>query len=265
MNAVTLANAHKVRHVYYIGVGGKEVFYTFRRAVFDTSGNVYSSHICNLSTDEEEAINKAQAYVDLLLARQTDSSNLIIEFDGSPENETSQEFGKALPLHVLNGLRVLESGYVPMGKHRGDKIEDLPNSYVLWFADQFNTIGDFVERIVAKKLSSLCLGMALTRGLFEERLAQNASMTFLGEIGQRITFEATITTAKVSNGFYGEKFHYVLQSVDSVVMYDGTADIGNAGDTVQLKATISSINEDDKGYKTTTIKRPTVIKNTSKE
>lgn len=260
MNAALQNNAQKTRHVYYIGVGGKEVFYTFRRAVFDKMGNAHTSHICNLSTDEDEALNKAQTYVNKLLSRHDpETSNLIIEFDDSCEFSTSQEFGKSLPIHVLNGLRTLENGIVPIGKYRGQKLEDLPDDYVLWFADQFEGMGDFVERIVAKKLSSLCLGMALTRSLFEERLAKNAKMTYLGEVGQRIIFEATITDAKVSHGYYGEKFHYILQSGNSVVLYDGTADIGNTGDVVKLKATISSIDVDGKGYKTSTIKRPSNI------
>lgn len=254
-----------VQHTYYIGIGAHDIFYTFRKQVFSKYGLNNDVHICNLSTNLDEAQRKAEEYVEQIKNR----LNIKVELITDIESETWQkpQHLAKIPAHIIYKLEAIENGIVPFGKHNGSKIVDLPESYILWMADKNADMGDDNETLPFKSLSNACLGICLERGLFEVRKEKNELRQFYGEIGQRKVMTALIKSGvRRNHRDYGIQYSYILEIDGCRVKYFGSVNLGYENEVVSMKATISDHLVDSQTHeKTTVIKRPSSVKTISEE
>lgn len=90
-----------------------------------------------------------------------------------------------------------------------------------------------------------------------EQAAKDADMSgWIGTIGERRVFELTIRTLIEMSGIYGTSYLHVCHDADgNVVVYKGTNQLGERGDTVRVKATVKDHDIRD-GVKQTKIARP---------
>ena len=90
-----------------------------------------------------------------------------------------------------------------------------------------------------------------------ERLRAKAASGYVGEVGQRIDIEATVTFVMGFDGFYGTTYINTLVDRDgNVFVYKGKH-LASKGDQVTLKATVKD-HSVYKGTKQTVINRPKI-------
>lgn len=267
-NIMSAVELRKPQHTYYIGLGALDIFYTFRKEIIDKYGlMVNDTHICNLSTNLEEAQRKAEQYVQQIKDRLGDAVDIAFEKEVEHTNWVKPKY--KVSAFVLMRLEAIENGVVPFGKHEGTKIVDLPDDYILWMADKNPTIGDDNDSLPFKMLSDMCLGMCLERGLFEQRKQDNDKLKHYGEVGQRKVMTGIVKSAYqrrtgdyggMGHRDYGIQYSYTLEIEGCNVRYQGSVDLGIAGDTVTMKATIAEHKVDSETKrKTTIIKRPSAV------
>jgi uncharacterized protein (DUF3820 family) len=245
---------------YYISTGAKNAMYTLRVAV---RGNVHflDNYICNLAATEEKAIEKATDYVERLQQRVADQESLVIILDDCPEFVADKRRGK-LSIYDTRNIEAIESGVFPFGKHKGVKIVDAPDSYVLYFADQALSEAN----MVSNALIAACQGVALEKGLIAkreairaERFAVDSLSSFIGTIGERREFKGEIFAfiEKQETEFQaGYTITKVRIGNDIVSFFNN--EMGKMGDTISFKATVKQHN-DYKGVKTTIVNRPKAL------
>ena len=246
------------KHIIYVSTGAKEHYYTLRKMVINHAGNSRDDYICNLSKDKNEALAKAKDYFVQIQSRGS-SSHVALVLSDQPEFDTTQNFKsrKALSDERLNDI---ENGITPIGRYNGFKINELPETYILWLADSFTGQVVTDNDRVFQALCSAALGLALERKLFEKRIEENSQVDHLGEVGQRVSLKGEITKYEVSLSFYGNMLDYTLKVDGKTVKYRGSKFIGSVGDVVQLKATIDEHLTLDNGFKLTFVKRPSLEK-----
>lgn len=259
MTAMKKPVQQKEKHLFYISVGAKEAFYTLRKMIVTVTGESFDNYICNLSANKEDAVAKAQEYfnqISIRSAKTTPDIKLVLSLD--PEFNTSENFKSR---KVLNDDRIvqIENGITPIGSYRGFKITELPESHLLWLADQFTGLHTTANDRVFQTLASVALGLALERKLFDKKISSKSTICHLGEVGQRIEFKAEITAYDVTMSFYGNILNYTLLVGDKIIKYRGSKYIGSVGEYVNLKATIDEHITTDSNSEITFIKRPTII------
>ena len=152
----------KTKTTYFIDSGRLNAMYTLKRAM--TGGDFYhEAYICNLSTDPDKAEQKARDYFDRVTARIQDTDQHETFFAGYADFELGQRRGK---LSILDTERIerVESAVFPFGKHEGKKFSEVPESYVLFFADKFYLLNSLTEKLFKKvNLTSSQAGNALAR------------------------------------------------------------------------------------------------------
>lgn len=258
---------------FYISTGALNAMHTLRmtRDVFGgpSLGNFRPDHyIRNLAVDVEEAQRKAQEYFDAWKDRvggEREDFKLVLDLD--PEYEIGKRRGK-LSARDTMALNDIEAGISPFGKHKGIPLIDLPDSYVLFFADQ---VRDDEANVVMAAFKAACLGVALEKGLIAKRDAARAARAeadalsqHVGTVGERREFTGEIVTSIFKRWFeYGPADHgYWIVKVrvgNDLISYMGSAALGERGDTVTFRATIKGHSE-YKGVKETKVNRPTNIK-----
>lgn len=267
-NKMSALGLRKTQHTYYIGLGALDIFYTFRKEIIDKHGLVVSdAHICNLSTNLEEAQRKAEQYVQQIKDRLGDVVDIVLDTEVEHTNWTKPNY--KVSTMVLMRLESLENGIVPFGKHSGTKIIDLPNAYILWMADKNPNIENDNDSLPFKFLSDTCIGLCLERGLFEQRKQDNDKLHHYGEVGQRKIMTGVVKSAYqrrvldyggIGYRDLGIQYSYILEIEGCRVKYQGSVDLGCEGDTVTMKATITEhMTDSETNRKTTIIKRPSAV------
>lgn len=258
----------KIVQTYYISSGAKNAMYTLRcrRDCVGQAPSMYQFmpdfYLCNLSANEEKAIEKAKLYVQSMRERIGENENFTILFDDCPDQEIYHRRGK-LSAQQSRYLDLIEQGILPFGKHSGTKIEEAPASYLLFFADKAK---DPTADVIMQALSAACAGVALHKGYIavreaqrEERAAQDSLSNHIGTIGERRMFQGELYLSFFKgpqNDYDG--FGYWINKVrcgNDIVTYIGSKALGTQGTTVSFKATIKN-HDTYKGIKTTVVNRP---------
>jgi uncharacterized protein (DUF3820 family) len=267
MNAAATTAALKITVNYYISTGRLNAMYTLR--TFRTfEGNTSSmipqltdSYVCNLAAagNEDEAERKAAEYVEALKERVPDTDNRRTLFLDGFDRVAHKRRGKLSMRETMN-LEALERGEFPFGKHAGTRIDEAPESYVLYFADKLGELGETDGIMLA--VAAACQGVALQKGYIAKREAFRALSQHIGTVGQRLDFECTIQWVSKRPSDFGPGSVYTHKMVHGqthdVVMYRGSKELGAKGDTVRFKATVKSHGE-YKGEKQTNVTRPAVL------
>jgi hypothetical protein len=246
-------------NTFYISVGALGVFHTLRKEYLDPNGLVLAdAHICNLPTDANQAVEKAIERVAELEKRFNKKMNLSTDIDEFTIKKSNYKHSMIL----INKINLVEKGLAPLGKYMGQKISELPESYILWTADQNPNIIDVLSEIPRKLFSDACVAICIERGLFEVRKDKNNESVFLGEIGSKINVVAEIKSINTyNNDIYGETTLYRLVVDGNNISYKGKINLGEVGEVVQLEAKVKAHNTNaDTNFKTTVITRPKIIK-----
>jgi uncharacterized protein (DUF3820 family) len=252
-----------VTQLFYISTGAKNARYTLRFVRSVEGGTGYENfdrYVCVLADNVETAIAKATDYFERFKSRVGETACFKLEFCNMPDNETYSRRGK-LSVRDTQNLEDIEAGILPFGKHRGMRIENAPENYVLWLADQANKGEEQTE--VMSVLSAVALGVALQKDYIakreEKRESLRQSSGHIGNVGDRLTFTATITGSfQKYNEYTNESYHIVkLLSEGNVLTYVGN-ELGKVGETLEFKATVKS-HDEYQGLKSTKINRPKVL------
>ena len=250
----------------YIASGAKNAMYTLRVSTWRAEGGFGSdNYIMNLSNDPKKAEAKAKIYFD----NNYPNADFLgfADFDlnawGAPSKIEQEQ------------ITAIEDGYIPFGKHAGEKIADLSDGYVLWWADQDtdeNTMRPAAALIACMK------GEASSRGLYAKREAKQAERAkieaqrvsnshHIGAIGERREFTGKVVFVTSGDGNFGTWFLTGLDTAEGFVLYWNTLSTtvenfvvnAKAGDVVTFHARIKDHGERD-GVKQTIVSRATKIK-----
>ena len=251
-------------NIFEICTGGGNGMFTLRR--FDGyyhTGEPRFAHVKNLSRDPHEALRKAQ---DHIRAEGEDVCSALEDFD--PNNVSSlNAWGECDPMRQA-ALDLIDKGTMTRGKYFGQAISDIPIEYfVRWYLDgdidtkRSDTIKEHVRLQVLPRRDEFMAVVEADKVAQAQREAEleakRSKSIHVGEVGQRIVIETTITFSKGFEGFYGTTFINSLEDADgNVFIYRGNK-LGDAGELVCLKATIKEHSEYN-GVKQTIINRPKV-------
>lgn len=259
---------------FYVSSGRKNAMYTLRYRRFPVPFGCVDNYVCNLSTDPDLAEEKAKAYFEAWKERVGETETFKITFGGGADFDLfSRE--STFSVEHTECLEMLNHGIMPIGKHKGKPVEDLPPTTILWYADQSveEISGDNEYSIrKAKFFSTVCsmmLGYALDMGLIEKREAEKQAIiekrrlsNHIGEPGKRMDFKGSIalckelSTTQVAWNTWTTKFINVIDCDGDLVVYFGKP-LGEKGDLISFKATIKEHNERD-GAKQTIVQRPKI-------
>lgn len=248
---------NKSRTEVYIASGKKNAMYTLR--VTGSSEYDRDFYIKNLSNDPKRAIAKARNYC----AVHYPDANL----SGIEEISDNLNAWGAPSKIEQEQITAIEDGYIPFGKHAGEKIADLSDGYVLWWADQ--DINENTKRPVSALMARM-KGEASSRDLYAKREAKQterakieaqrvAESRHIGTIGERREFTGKVVFVTSGEGFYGTWFLTGVDTDEGFVIYWNTLDMAEANDVVTFHARIKDHGERD-GVKQTVVSRATKIK-----
>lgn len=258
---------------FYITTGAKNAMYTLRQMRLDDTASQVSNqslailvnnHICTLSADESKAIEKARNYVDAYRERVGESEHLKIVLHDDIDIENIKRRGK-LSVKDTKQIISIENGIFPFGKHVGKQIEETPDSYILYWADQ---VKEELTTEVSKVLAGYCLGIALSKGLIKKReekqkiqLEKDLKSEFIGKVGERIEFSGILVSCnEIQEYVYGEgylgtgRFKNKILCGNDIVFYTGKK-MGEVNEEINFKGTIKA-HYDGRGIKMTIINRP---------
>ena len=215
----------------YMSSGRKNAMRTLR--IRREGGEFFNdNYLCNLCRDPEEAEEKARDYFDRVFG---DRALCVFQADDMPLNDWGAPDPWMVPL-----LKAIEDGFMPFGKHEGEKIEDQDDGYVLWWAEQEITEN---TKLPAAALIDRFKGIALERNLYKKRekreaewAAKRAASSYIGEVDTRQRFTAG----------------------DDLIVYWGWAELGEVGDAVEFDARVKK-HDEYKDEKQTVVNRPTKI------
>lgn len=270
MSTVTVCS-----QTFYISSGAKNAMYTLRyRRIGDGMPFEVDNYVCNLSTDAEKAERKAREYFDVWKDRVGETSHFKINFAGYADFDL-YERRSTFSVYQTDMLERLENGIMPIGKHQGKNISDLPASTVLWYADQANNkaSGDSsYDKNKANFFNAVCaimLGYALEFGYIEKREQRRkeieergARSKFIGSEKERLDFNGTlvvckeVSTIQIAYNKWSIKYINIIECGDDVVVYFGNP-LGDVGSEISFKATVKEHNERN-GVKQTVVQRPKV-------
>lgn len=264
--------ADVIHQTFYISSGRKNAMYTLRYRRTPVVYFEVDNYICNLSTDPELAEKKAREYFDAWKERVGETETFKIHFEGAADFGLFERQYK-LSVEQTEALEMLAAGIMPIGKHKGKALSELPAGTVLWYADQVGkeeeSENEYQQRksIFFDAVCSHMLGYALEMGYIaqrearrEELEAKKARSQFIGEEKQRLDFEGElvlckcVSTIQVAWNTWQDKFINVFECGDNIVVYFGNP-VGEKGDKVKFKATVKEHNLRD-GVKQTIVQRP---------
>ena len=255
--------------LYYISTGAKNAMYTLWMTRLDPQATYAQNHVMyhhtyltNLAATAELAIEKAELYVEAIRQRIGERDDFKIELDPDPDSVTIRRRGN-LSVRDTQNLICIEEGKFPFGKHKDQQIENAPERYILYWADQHSEESD---NIVIQTLSSICMGIALERGYIaardkrrEEKYEQESKSNFIGNIGERLELKGVLYEKwEKGNDFDGFYFLNKVRINDNIVVYTGKS-LGEVGQEIAFKATIKQHNE-YKGIKSTKVNRPMSVR-----
>jgi len=241
----------------YIGTGMKNGYYTLRRCI-QTDRRYTDNYVKNLSTDRDKAVAKALEYSNSVYKDHPQVTCMTdVDFELSPH-------GTAITHPAdIERLRMIDAGVMPFGKHIGTAFTDLEDGYVLWWADREAelTVGD--PKNIAIAVCHRCKDECVDRGLFLARELKviaaeinRAKSRHVGTIGERNSYNVTITASNRYEGTYGS--YYITAMIDSdynLYVYRGSSNLGPKGIDISIRATIKEHTE-YKGALQTRLLRP---------
>jgi len=254
----------KIVQTYYVSTGRKNAMYTlrFRRDCVGQSasmaGFMPDHYVCNLAASEESAVEKAAAYVEAFRARVGESDDFRIVFDADVDRETYKRRGK-LSVNETRQVELAESGVFPFGAHKGKTVSDVPDSYILYWADKAGQ-SDLEPVILA--IVAVCQGVAVENGLIEARQAARDARhaldlhsDYIGTVGKRQDFTGVLEYVSGPND--GDRGIWHMNRVrcgHNLVIYFGSP-LGSQGEAITFRATVKAHIERD-GVKSTQVNRP---------
>lgn len=272
-----------IRQTYFISTGAKSAMFTLRvmRSCDDPAVNMFvrDHYICNLANAGEAgeaiALEKARAYADAMRERIGETDEFKVEFGGFWDEPANLRRGK-LSVRDTAALENIEAGFVPFGKHkltddglRQRKLVELPDGYVLFFADKLREFEGIADKVVMAAFAAACMGVALDKGLIakreiarDQRAALDALSQHVGTIGERREFAGEVVTSFFKryyqdvpdNGYWINK----VRCGTDLIACIGSKQIGETGSVVRFKATIKA-HDEYKGVKTTKVNRPAIL------
>lgn len=253
-----MTTENKMLMSVFISTGELNAMFTLR--VSRTYNGFYMErYIKNLSTDFNKAERLALEYTESLRER-VGSETCEVVFVGADVDELYKRRGK-LSVRETQMMEQVEAGEVPFGKHRGSKIVDLPDTYVLWLTDK---LADPELSPVFYALATVASGIAFERNLLEkreqkreERRQRDSLSTHFGEIGSRYEEDVFVEFKKeVRFEDYFDHFKYQLRIGDQILTHKGKIDLPQ-GSTIRMKFTVKFHYGDD--VKKTYVNRPKIV------
>lgn len=239
---------------FYISSGAGNKMYTLRLHTED--GLDY--YCCNLSTDREKAHAKAKEMADGKLLGSPLQLGDLNEYDTGvaererQEREEREAATKAAEEERINRqLDLVGQGRMPFGKHVDCELQHVPYDYVrFWVFEKEKDDGVVCEAIRE----------AFIRLRPEVVALPTPNGEYVGEIKQRLEFDATCVASFGFHGFYG--YTYIEKFVSSEghsLTYMGSSYLGvNPGDKVRLKGTVKK-HEEYKGEPSTHLSRVKIL------
>lgn len=254
-----------ITQTFYISTGAKNAMYTLRlhrTAAGMTFGNFDPDfYLCTLAATEEKAIAKATEYVEAFRQRVSESETFKIVFYPGVNHETFKRRGK---LSVRDSIQIeqIEQGIFPFGAHSGERIDQAPERYVLYFADK---ITETTDNPVSAALIARCAGIALELGYIARRDAKRAEIAaqdqlsnHIGQVGSRIELEGQLYVSYIKTSEFNQFWINKVRVGDNIVVYIGSKSLGEKGATIKFRATIKK-HDSYNNIKTTQISRPLII------
>jgi len=250
---------YKMHISVFISTGDLQAMFTLRtwRTV---NGYSIESYIKNLSTDFDKAERLAQEYADNLQSR-IGGDTCSVVFSGCDVDEVFKRRGK-LSVRDTQNIESIEEGIIPFGKNKGMKIEELPDSYILWLTDQLAKELD----PVFSTLCSIASGIAQSRDLLakrevrrEERRQEDLKSAHFGEIGKRYEedVEVLYRNRMEEQGFF-MGFKYTIKLSDQILTHKGKTDLPEGKCRIKFTVKFHYETGEDK-VKKTYINRPVLI------
>lgn len=251
---------------FSISVGRGNGLYTLRQFDrYDHYGDPIFSYVKNLSRDPFVALDKAKNYV---ANKGYNPDADLDDFDPSKISGLTA-WGECDPWKQERIERA-KRHVMPFGKYFGEKLSDVPVSYLADFilaqdidSIKSDTVVEIIRRYVVQfKADEFKAYVVEAKNKILVRDAEleairNKSKHF-GNVGDRIELEATIVFSKGFDNFYGVTYINSLVDNDgNHFVYRGN-ELGNAGDVVTLKATIKEHSEYN-GVKQTVFNRPKIL------
>lgn len=271
-------NGHINEVSFFISTGGNGIMYTLRRRTHLNDGSVSScSHVKNLSTDRGKAELMAYGYIEKF--KNVIHNSFLVTFEGFSLNTVSfLEWGDGkLSSSDLYKIKTLLNGFLPFGKHRGKSITDVPTEYLCWICKTHQTKCATSEPDkVSKILANIALSELIDRDFIktnddlneylleksDEKRKADLLSNYIGEVKSRLELsDVVIEYCKQEwNTVYNQmRYFFKLKKGDNIIIYSGSAKLGETNDKISLRATVKEhINYDDQ-VKTTVICRPTII------
>ena len=253
---------------YYISTGELTRMYTLRHTwddigyTKDDRGNTESYviprdwHVQNLSTDVCKAMSKAKALtgrnlkVDFSLEDITRRNAEQMELARAKAEEAAAKREKEVDEEEAvrqGGYRgSVEDGRMPFGKYAGEKIADVPGSYLLYMLKQVAEPRD--------------VGLKALQNYIRKTFPELANLpepnqNYFGSIGLRVVATATIVESFGFAGAYGPvNVVKLVAKTGECLVYRGSASIGPVGETLKIRFGIKD-HDEYKGQATTYIQR----------
>ena len=261
---------YQLEAIFEIVSGKGNGIYTLRQFDrYDMNGCPVTSYVKNLSRNAFVAFEKAKQHI---ISEGLDPAGdvngvPVLSFD--PDHVSSLDtWGECDPVR-MEKLRMVSRGVMPWGKHFGERLVNVPISYIAdWvLAHDLETVRSdtilekirlFVSEFRAAEFKEYVENHNREIAERDKALQEKRDRSqHIGEVGQRIEIEASITFVKGFDGFYGVTFVNVLEdAAGNVFVYRGN-ELGDKGDQISLKATVKEHGEYN-NVKQTVISRPKV-------
>lgn len=256
---------------YYISSGAKNAMYTLRvHRSGSMTKDVYvpetDFYMGNLSTDPDKAEAKAKEFFDRLDLSVMESETFKVNFAGFADFELNTRVGKLSVKDTMH-MHKIESEIFPFGKHIDKRFCDVPESYILWFADQLhkNPV-EVEERPVFGALCAACQGFALEAGYIKkreevrnEKRLEDLKSVHYGFIGDRLTLQGEVISSYTKPNDFMQPFTITKIRVENNIFVYIGKEFGAKGEIIKFKGTIVSHDTYD-GINTTRINRPVILK-----
>lgn len=250
---------------FYVCTGGNGIYYTLRKVSKKSASNIEDVFVKNLSVAKDRALLSAQNYVNTFKSKVGDLFD--VELDLTPRQAITNLWGDGkIPTERLNMLRLINTGVIPYGMHRGKTFEDIPSDYLAWACTESLKKNDPVTNNVASAAFCVLLErgevkqLADVEKLLIPKINTNLKSTHFGLLKDRQALEAVIEYHKKDRSiqFNRDSHFYKLRIGDDVLIYSGSVYLGEVDQSVKMKATIDQhvIYHD---IKSTVIKRPHLI------
>lgn len=247
---------------YVICTGAGNGMFTLR-GLYDYAwdGTPRMSHVKNLSRDPHKALEKAREYI----ISQGDDIEGLAEFD--PDNARDLNVWGECDADRQAQLRLIDKGVMPFGKHFGQAIVDIDIEYFAnWYLNgdidtkRSDTVKERIRLQVISRRDEFMAVVEANKAAQAQRDAEieakRSKSSHVGQAGDRIDITATITVVKAIDGFYGISYFTILEnSKGDVFKYVGSAELGEKGQTITMKATVKDHTDYD-GVNQTVINRP---------